>query len=75
MEKYECFCGPECVNGSCPRALAYEHQRRDDDMLMQYEGMEKLKCKDCVYNAHDCKKCIFYDLGHCDLVKGSFDKN
>lgn len=57
--KKDCFCSIKCVNGSCPRALANEHNSRDDDAYMAYEGMENMSCNKCYYNTGLCKDCIF----------------
>ena len=68
MEK-ECFVGYGCVQ-HCPRALAHAHYERDDDMLLMYDGMEKLECKDCRYNTQNCKECFFYMTESCKDYKG-----
>lgn len=65
--KYQgCFVGIQCVNGTCPRSLAFENDKRDDDALCTYEGDKKLKCKDCAFFVwSECKDCYFYGEKEC----------
>ena len=65
-ESKNCFLGIHCIDGSCPKALANEHNNRDDDTLLSYEGMENLKCRDCYYHYDDCSNCYFYQTKMCE---------
>ena len=65
-KKHKCFVGSACIDGRCPRALANEHNMRDDDALMLYEGLEKLSCKRCGYFEYECDNCIFKDTEMCE---------
>ena len=63
--KKDCFMTIECINGNCPRSLAYANDTRDDDALGAYANFKKLKCKDCHYNTGDCKDCSWYQTEYC----------
>ena len=65
-KKHTCFVGAACVDGRCPRALAQEHYLCDDDVLLAYEGLEKLSCKKCLYFSYDCEQCALKDTEMCN---------
>lgn len=59
MSKCGSYCGPACIDGSCPNALREENPEYYE---MCYGSLKKIQCRQCAYN-HGCEDCCiaFYE--------------
>ena len=63
MNRHDCFCACECVNGYCPIAMDRENDWYSD---MGYDVPKN--CRSCQYNTGRCEDCIFEKSSECPLT-------
>ena len=65
MNRHDCFCACECVNGGGgPIAMD-----RENDWYSDIGDDVPKSCRSCQYNTGRCENCIFEKSSECPLTK------
>lgn len=72
--KCEHFCNYHCCTNDCPHIQCDEFEQTWD-LPASEVGLERIKCKDCIYNDKhcDCNDCYFGGSKDCPKNGGKMD--
>lgn len=65
MKRKDCFTSAACYDSRCPNIEYEMADNRWGYGIAEDMGLEKIKCKDCVYHTGECKDCTFFNTEYC----------